>query len=151
MNNDLEQFSEERLQDIVEFRAKPTPLDGVLLSRIALSAKQAKPELWRRRRKESKEWKYLDREFGSGEFMEEQPLYTTPQPAHTEQDGWIKCDDSLPEDDTLCVAIDSEGVIWTMLFEDDDFYPDTGGVCPNEITHWMPLPNPPAAPKPESK
>ena len=43
MNKDLEQFSEEKLMDIIEFRAKPTLLDGVLLARIALSVKQAKP------------------------------------------------------------------------------------------------------------
>ena len=56
---------------------------------------------------------------------------------------WIKVSDQLPGDDTLCLAIDDCDVIWTMCFMDDDFYPDTRDVCPNEITHWMPLPEPP--------
>lgn len=61
---------------------------------------------------------------------------------------WTDCNDLLPEDDSLCLAIDDQGVIWTMIFEDDDFYPDTGGICGGEITHWMPLPEPPANHKP---
>lgn len=56
---------------------------------------------------------------------------------------WIKCSDRLPDEDTLCLAIDEQQVIWTMHFDDDDFYPDTGEVYGVKITHWMPLPEPP--------
>ncbi|MDM3533604.1 DUF551 domain-containing protein [Serratia marcescens] len=56
---------------------------------------------------------------------------------------WIKCSDEYPDEDTLCLAIDSEGIYWTMHYTEDDFYPDTGDICQNAITHWMPLPEPP--------
>lgn len=96
MNNDLEQFSEERLKDIVEFRAKPTPLDGVLLARIALAAKQAKPVAQVYQPANigicaalGPAIRMINVGLPAGTL-----LYTTPQPAHTEvntpviPDGW---------------------------------------------------------------
>lgn len=165
MNNDLEQFSEGELYEISQLTGGypewvPSYDQIKALARIALAAKQAKPVCYADQSDIERITSGSTTRIGSYQTnVMSIALYTTPQPAHTEQvnspelpDGWVKCDDLLPEDDTLCVAIDSEGVIWTMLFEDDDFYPDTGEVCQNEITHWMPLPQPPvAAPKPESE
>ena len=55
---------------------------------------------------------------------------------------WIPVGERTPEDDTLCLGIDNDGIIWTMNFEDGVFCPDTG--CSEiHITHWMPLPEPP--------
>ncbi|MCL9644984.1 DUF551 domain-containing protein [Rahnella victoriana] len=82
-------------------------------------------------------------------------LYTTPQPAHTEQNGWIKCSDRMPECrgeiDHKTVLI-SEGRNCVVAFYnkrdrkflDQPFGFSIGG----GVTHWMPLP---AAPKPESE
>ncbi|WP_112197783.1 DUF551 domain-containing protein [Rahnella sp. NRRL B-41462] len=53
---------------------------------------------------------------------------------------WINISDRLPDEDTLCLAVDDCDVIWTMHFTEDDFFPDTGDICPNALTHWMPLP-----------
>lgn len=81
MNNDLEQFSEEKLIDIIEFRVKPTPLDGVLLARIALSAMQADVVAYvtyKGQLLHAADPKVL-------EHSEPQPLYDAPQPARTEQ------------------------------------------------------------------
>ncbi|HDL7020382.1 TPA: DUF551 domain-containing protein, partial [Yersinia enterocolitica] len=61
--------------------------------------------------------------------------------------GWIKCSDQMPEDDTLCLGVDECGVIWTMHFDDGEFRADTGDVDDLEISHWMPLP---AAPEKEN-
>ncbi|HIA5714212.1 TPA: DUF551 domain-containing protein [Yersinia enterocolitica] len=70
-------------------------------------------------------------------FIEE-TLATTPQ--LNSQQGWIKCSDQMPEDDTLCLGVDECGVIWTMHFDDGEFRADTGDVDDLEISHWMPLP-----------
>lgn len=91
MNNDLEQFSEERLifyRGIlaIDFGGNSKidiPQSSMLaLVNIALSVKQAKPV------------GHFSRVNGDGIWFEQWtdklgvPLYTTPQPAHTERDGW---------------------------------------------------------------
>lgn len=125
------------------------------LARIALAAKQAKQVYQERRyqfvgKEQIEYWADINSStYGYLPESERRLIYTSPPVNHSElPDGWIDCNDELPKEDDLCLAIDDQCVIWTMLFEDDDFYPDTGGVCPNEITHWMPLP---ATPKPESE
>ncbi|MCS3423419.1 hypothetical protein M2403_002020 [Rahnella sp. BIGb0603] len=102
MNNDLEQFSEERLKELeslgLNARLDLKPSEGISLIRIALAAKQAKPVgifnqmvfdvagsavVFSNK-------KAIKAGFCSenGELARNhQPLYTTPQPAHTEQDG----------------------------------------------------------------
>ena len=90
MNNDLEQFSEERLKELeslgLNARLDLKPSEGISLIRITLSAKQAKP------------FKYFIHVMDDGVLIMKSipddsplvkiamPLYTTPQPAHTEQD-----------------------------------------------------------------
>ena len=93
MNNDLEQFSEERLKDIIEFRAKPTLLDGVLLARIALAAKQAKPVGYLFVSPDGGiAYSISNVEFEGVKLVG--PIYSTPHPAHTEHGGWV----SIPKD-----------------------------------------------------
>lgn len=87
MNNDLEQFSEERLKQVEAsgLWSRLSHAESQALARIALSAKQAKPV------------GHFSRVNGDGIWFEQWtdkldvPLYTTPQPAHTEQAvpyGW---------------------------------------------------------------
>lgn len=85
MNNDLEQFTEERLNNIIELADNPTMAS---LARIALSAKQAKPI------------GFVGKSYAMTYFMPPQDsgveiddlIYTTPQPAHTEQDDTRRMD-----------------------------------------------------------
>ena len=107
MNNDLELFSEETLifyRDIlaIDFGGNSKidiPQSSLLaLVNIALAAKQAKPvayavfadngniRIW------STE-KHITEDVGVSH-----PLYTTPQPAHTEQDGWIEFVSNIADD-----------------------------------------------------
>lgn len=84
------------------------------------------------------------------ECIQHRELYTTPQPDHTEQDGWIKCSERMPDHKVNVLAATACGSIWTAFYnenrncwDDGDYYDDI-----NNVTHWMPLP---AAPKPESE
>jgi hypothetical protein len=63
-------------------------------------------------------------------------------------DGWIPVSERMPDDDTLCIAIDDIGVVWTAIFEDGNLMSDIGGYPDLDFTHWMPLP---AAPQQEVK
>lgn len=55
--------------------------------------------------------------------------------------GWIKCGERMPEDDTLCLAVDDDGVVWTAHYDEGAMVPDIAAVMNNpEFTHWMPLP-----------
>ncbi len=89
MNNDLEQFSEERLQRYINQFAEDgmcdiTDDEIMPLIRIAIAAKQAKPI------------GFVGKSYAMTYFMPPQDcgveiddlIYTTQQPAHTERDGW---------------------------------------------------------------
>ncbi len=63
-----------------------------------------------------------------------------------EEREWIKCSDKLPESDVDVTTFGDEGMFFGAHFEDGQFkdnmdYPLIG------ITHWMPLPPLPTAPK----
>lgn len=174
MNNDLEQFSEERLKEIVS-AIKLEPCDYhdaydniphgeiAALARIALSAKQAKPAAWTLNdspiglnpvvtlsKSVAKSWSDKGRSITQ--------LFATPQPAHT----WIKCSESMPEPEIPVLIMNNgdmrigeirwdypthEETYQAFRYWDDPF--DDGQIwdyC--DITHWMPLP---ATPKPEPK
>lgn len=87
----------------------------------------------------------------------------TPQPAHTEQDGWIKCSERMPDDGQIVAIINAgHGEIYEaatvtrsgphfILMDGLEASNYDGGAVVTlsmEATHWMPLP---AAPKPESE
>lgn len=150
MNNDLERFSEERLNNIIELADNPTM---AALARIALAAKQADVVAYMTYKGQllhAADPKVL-------EHSEPQPLYDAPQPAHTEQDGWIKCSERMPEvDEHKPIAIYTGNCIGQGMFvacyDEDGFYDYWDGVEISGISHWMPLPSPPvAAPKPETE
>lgn len=60
---------------------------------------------------------------------------------------WIKCTDSLPSDPWEVVLVFSEEqYIYTARLQYDSWhcYCECGeGSGPYQVTHWMPLPNPP--------
>jgi len=158
MNNDLEKFSEERLIELANENiiCKVSWDERVALGRIALSAKQAKPVLIFDK-PDSLAYRSLIQTLEVGT-----KFYTTPQPAHTEQGGWIKCSERMPEPEIPVLIMNNgdmrigeirwdypthEETYQAFRYWDDPF--DDGQIwdcC--DITHWMPLP---AAPKPESE
>ncbi|EPI8455059.1 DUF551 domain-containing protein [Yersinia enterocolitica] len=146
---DLDSFTVERLEELIGFthgngidHANRTEWQA--LARIALAAKRAEPVGYL----EQNHLDYLcsgsDADIwpdgGAGDI----PVYLTPQ--LNSPQGWIKCSDQMPEDDTLCLGVDECGVIWTMHFDDGEFRADTGDVDDLEISHWMPLPAAPEKP-----
>lgn len=152
MNNDLEQFSEERLEEIIDF-AIAGAIEVVELARIALSVKQAKPVAWKLTHVAGAVSTEFNKEvaalFGifNGNIVE--PLYTTPQPAHTEQDGWIKCSERMPPSSDPVWAYAQPSFEYAVeAYWDGDWYRTLTDEPEHSITHWMPLP---AAPKPESE
>lgn len=168
MNNDLEQFSEEELTEIIndctgEIYNTPTndettvsPRVLLSLAHISLAAKQAKPvcfigkqmlsDLAEENRSCGRVWLAARDEVDGNDRI---PLYTTPQPAHTEQDGWIKCSERMPEStDEGCIVFCLDGVRRTGFVSSGDWAINGKYYASEFVTHWMPLP---AAPKPESE
>lgn len=86
MNNDLEQFSEERLKEIADF-AMAGAIEVVELARIALSVKQAKAIGYVESKTTGTD-RFIIKGFYAQNINIGDSIYTTPQPAHTEQDGW---------------------------------------------------------------
>ncbi len=156
MNNDLDQFSEERLMEMIHESSKP---EIEALARIALSVKQANPvaEVYQPANigicaALGPAIRMINVGLPAGTL-----LYTTPQPAHTEQDGWIKCSERLPDvGSSVLVVIQGKHVHkgrysqWTGAKTEKGRKPrfeDLRGIL-RDVTHWMALP---AAPKPESE
>lgn len=150
---ELDSFTMERLEEFIR-----QPLENGLtrseqmeLARIALAAKRAEPVYQYQSGVctfDDIEWVWDDCDKGFYEQYDptrRRIVYTTPQ--LNSQQGWIKCSDQMPEDDTLCLGVDECGVVWTMHFDDGEFQPDTGDVDDLKISHWMPLP---AAPEKEN-
>jgi len=100
MNNDLEQFSEKRLQILADYSCSNATIEwGEIeaLARIALAAKQAKPigeiRLSEYRSDGTREASVvcLHDQADWDNFTDGTLLYLNPQPAHPEQvipDGW---------------------------------------------------------------
>lgn len=104
MNNDLEKFSEERLKELeslgLNARLDLKPSEGISLIRIALAAKQAKPVAQVYQPANigicaalGPAIRMINVGLPAGTL-----LYTTPQPAHTEQDGWIELVSNIADD-----------------------------------------------------
>ena len=59
---------------------------------------------------------------------------------------WISGKDRLPEAGTKALCYLKRGEYWTAVWDDcgDDMWSDGESWCSNvEVTHWMPLPEPP--------
>lgn len=123
MNNDLEQFSEERLKQLASGKYAGTGLgiqnrEVAPLARIALSVKQAKPVAYLYHYSTSDGQQQhlsvnemdISQESVIKNKVEMKPLYTTPQPAHTEQSEMLNKAHGLSESiGELRKQIDSSG------------------------------------------
>lgn len=158
MNNDLEHLSEERLKEILSLAKTIQYGNGLFdvqeiiqIIRIALSAKQAKIAGFITSTGSLLENETQARANIEGTNKTYSPFYTTPQPAHSDQDGWIKCSERMPEENPekqvlACFKGDDISTLYYFEGRWDDAY----GIVPirQDVTHWMPIP---AAPKPESE
>ncbi|EFU6057523.1 DUF551 domain-containing protein [Escherichia coli] len=71
------------------------------------------------------------------------PLYAA-SPVSVTPDGWISCSERMPDNNHDVLFFDVWGYIRIGWFSADDrswFTSDDG--CCMEVTHWMPLPEPP--------
>ena len=63
--------------------------------------------------------------------------------------GWIKCSERLPEARTEVLAFvhseDDERYIDVVMLDSIGMWDNVNGMeyCSYEVTHWMPLPDPP--------
>lgn len=75
--------------------------------------------------------------------VEVTPFYTSPPLQDmTVPDGWIKCNERMPEQHKAILIFNEYGEIWSGAFDRDwNFFCDNIEV-PN-VTHWMPYPTPP--------
>lgn len=146
MNNDLAQFSEEKLKEIEKFSSNQIRIqifEIEALARIALAAKQGRPtfEDWLSSRTDTIE---VDCGCVTTEaFYHWLKVAYEATPSHTEQDGWIKCSERMPQNNEQVLT-------WNGQYKATDLFLAGCFLCnkPKLITHWMPLP---AAPKPESE
>ncbi len=95
MNNDLEQFSEERLKELeslgLNARLDLKPSEGISLIRIALAAKQAKPIGWMDTCELfDLQHGYTSKILPKKEMNNDIPLYTTTPPPHTEHGNQVE-------------------------------------------------------------
>lgn len=150
---ELDSFTVERLEELTALSFPPSHHELAALARIALAAKRAEPEwyvvitsvgVWQARYKTRSEAESHIKPWHKDYWIKE--LYTTPQfNSQVPLGSWINCSDQMPEDDTLCLGVDEDGVIWTMHF-DGEFRVDTGWHPDLNVTHWMPLPAAPEKP-----
>ncbi|MBU9829858.1 hypothetical protein J1779_07925 [Rahnella sp. FC061912-K] len=141
MNNDLEQFSEERLKYLSttsSIKNGATAQESAALARIALAAKQAKPVAQVYQPANigicaalGPAIRMINVGLPAGAL-----LYTTPQPAHTEQDG---CQWNPDEDAVYSTSCGNE---WQFT---------DGGLEDNQIKFCPYCSGKIAAPKPESE
>ena len=141
MNNDLKQFSEERLIELAEMcesKALGFPAshaESAALARIALSVKQAKPVAWFVGDATLYNSDTVNA-YAKRSGLPVSPLYTTPQPAHTEQDG---CQWNTDEDSVYSTGCGNE---WQFT---------EGGIEDNKIKFCPYCSGKISAPKPESE
>ncbi len=58
--------------------------------------------------------------------------------------NWIPVTDLLPDDDMLVLVALSDGEVWTGYMDAEAWIDNvTGSELNGQVTHWMPLPEPP--------
>lgn len=63
-------------------------------------------------------------------------------------DGWVACAERMPAEGDTVLVCQEGGIVYCAEMEGGVLYPDEFPRVPaqgREITHWMPLPAPPAA------
>jgi hypothetical protein len=149
MTNPITTINRERLVQLADENTicKVSWDERIEMSRALLEVMDANPApVWGQARFKGGDWASCSAEHAAmvmanpeewGDY-ECRYLYTTP-PASTPPDGWIKCSERMPDDDTLCLGCDLDGVMWTLHFDEGQLMPDIGELS-SAITHWMPLP-----------
>ena len=157
MNNDLEQFTDLELEGMAHGNNPVANAYRELLA-FRMAEKQAKPFGY------LCEWDNGNQVIYYGEagnaidddwsvmpsVHKNLPLYTTPQPPHAVQDGWIKCSDRLPDDDSFVLVTNGKhtgmgAYLRDDRLEDDERWQDEHFEFINKqskypVTHWMSLP-----------
>ncbi|EKN4883397.1 hypothetical protein FG438_004366, partial [Yersinia enterocolitica] len=112
---ELDSFTVEQLNDFIKSDHAQCGYVAAL-ARIALAAKRAEPIYQYHTGIINEEgdidWYWVDCDKGFYSQYDNQHrriVYTTSQ--LNSQQGWIKCSDQMPEDDTLCLGVDECGVI----------------------------------------
>lgn len=160
MNNDLEQFTDLELEGMAHGNNPVANAYRELLA-FRMAAKQAKPiGIFNQMvfdvagsavvfsNKEAVKAGFCSE---NGELTRNhQMLYTTPQPAHKEPDGWIKCSERLPDDESYVLVTNGKhtgmgAYLRDDHLEDDERWQDEHFEFINKqskypVTHWMPLP-----------
>ncbi|EKR8134035.1 DUF551 domain-containing protein [Escherichia coli] len=78
------------------------------------------------------------------------PLYTA-KPVPVTPDGWIGCSDRMPEDTKMLLAFSQGEIVaayWNWVVNPIDYkkyraFTYLSGNILDDVTHWMPLPEPP--------
>ena len=78
------------------------------------------------------------------------PLYTA-KPVPVTPDGWISCSDRMPEDTKMLLAFSQGEIVaayWNWVVNPIDYkkyraFTYLSGNILDDVTHWMPLPEPP--------
>ena len=66
--------------------------------------------------------------------------------AALQQPQWTSVDDRLPEDNIDVIALESDGKLYRLHKSTDKYcmlWKDKDNYYYHEVTHWMPLPEPP--------
>ncbi|WP_109548796.1 DUF551 domain-containing protein [Escherichia coli] len=166
-------ITKERLLTIKQWRETYGPGSNVVLpaeeaeelARIALASLEAEPVAWK------VTFTQIDREYNTftGMYSDKAeverwvrlhkacnfraditPLYTA-QPAPVTPDGWIRCSDRMPEDTKMLLAFSQGEIVaayWNWVVNPIDYkkyraFTYLSGYILDDVTHWMPLPEPP--------
>ncbi|HHE6056518.1 TPA: DUF551 domain-containing protein [Escherichia coli] len=70
------------------------------------------------------------------------PLYTA-QPVPATPDAWISCSERMPDDGQWCVVNTEYGYYVQCWSEGQGWLGDDISIPECDVTHWMPLPEPP--------
>lgn len=166
-------ITKERLLTIKQWRETYGPGSNVVLpaeeaeelARIALASLEAEPVAWK------VTFTQIDREYNTftGMYSDKAeverwvrlhkacnfraditPLYTAQQVPVT-PDGWISCSERMPEDTKMLLAFSQGEIVaayWNWVVNPIDYkkyraFTYLSGNILDDVTHWMPLPEPP--------
>ncbi|HDV1789237.1 valyl-tRNA synthetase [Escherichia coli] len=166
-------ITKERLLTIKQWRETYGPGSNVVLpaeeaeelARIALASLGAEPVAWK------VTFTQIDREYNTftGMYSDKAeverwvrlhkacnfraditPLYTA-KPVAVTPDGWISCSDRIPEDTKMLLAFSQGEIVaayWNWVVNPIDYkkyraFTYLSGNILDDVTHWMPLPEPP--------
>lgn len=95
------------------------------------------------------EW-FVEEEKCQGAGVQTRKLYAAP-PVSVTPDGWISCSERMPEDTKMLLAFSQGEIVaayWNWVVNPIDYkkyraFTYLSGNILDDVTHWMPLPEPP--------